>query len=172
MVRSCNVTKMGQILSYSSFLLCSEVDNFSPDDFCNKLETEVTTLSFWCAGLEKLDQPPSREEVRQLDSPLRTPPKVTKEVSESSRFEDSRFLSYNTSPTYAATSGPDAIYLKHYGQAGHQTDRTPQGCGRCGKDIAAKLKELHVGEEGESNTMRLVRHAAIVILCIRSIACF
>ena len=162
---------MGQTLSYSSFLLCSEVENFSPDDFCSKLETKVTTLSFWCAGLEKLDQPPSGQAERPLDSPLRTTPKVTKEVSKSSRFEDSRFMSYNTIPTYAATCGPEPIYLKHY-RTEHQSDRTPQGCGRCGMDIAAKLKKLHVGEEGESNTMRLVRHAAIVILCIRSIACF
>ena len=172
LVRSCNAHKDWSELSYSSFLLCSGFREFIFSDFFNKLKSEVKNLSFWCAGLEKLDQLPFSQDKRLLDSPLRTPPKVTKEVSKSSRFKDRRFLSYNTIPTYAATSGPEPIYLKHYGQAGHQSDRSPQGCRRCGKDIADKLKELHVVEEGESNTMRLVRHAAIVILCIPSIACF
>ena len=140
--------------------MCSEVENFSPDDFCSKLETKVTTLSFWCAGLEKLDPPISKQVERLLDSPLRMPPKVTDEVSKSC-FGDSRLLSYKPIPTHEATLGPEPIYLKHYGQAGHQSDQTPQGCGRCGMDIAALLKELHVGEKGESNTMRLVRHAVI-----------
>ena len=164
LVRSCNAHKDGSELSYSSFLLCSEVHNFSLRDFCNKLETKVEKLSLWCAGVEKLDQPPARQEEKPLDSPLRTPPKVTKEVSKSSRFRESRILSYKPETTLAATVGPEPIFMEHYGESSHDKG-TPQGCRRCGRDIAAKLKELRVGEKGESKSMWLVCHAVMQSLC-------
>ena len=164
LVHSCNAHKDGSELSYSSFLLFSEFDNFSLRDFCSKLKNKVENVSLWCAGVEKLDQSPSGQKERPMDSPLRTPPKVTKEVSKSSRFTESRILSYKPQATRAATDGPELTFMEHYGEPRHDKG-TPQGCRRCGRDIADKLKEFGVGEKGESKLMWLVRHAVMQSLC-------
>ena len=163
-VRSCNAHKDGSELSYSSFLLCSEVDNFSLRDFCNKLETKVEKLSLWCAGVEKLGQLPSGLKEKLLCFSLRTPLNVTKEVLKSSHFRERRISVYKPQTTLAETDGPEPIFMDHYGEPSHG-DGAPQGCRRCGRDIAAKLKGLHVGEIGESKSMWLVCHAVTQSLC-------
>ena len=150
LVRSCNALKDGSELSYSSFLLCSKVDSFSLRDFCSKLETNVEELSFWSASLEKLDQLPSGHKDKLLDSPLRTPLKVKDEVAKSSRLGNSRIPTYNSQTIPGATVGPEPIFMEHYKKRGHDKG-TPQGCRRCGKDIADKLMKFTVGKNDSQN---------------------
>ncbi|KAK7088942.1 hypothetical protein V1264_024640 [Littorina saxatilis] len=91
---------------------------------------------------------------RQLTTPLRCPPAVTKEVAKSKEMQGSDIPSYSSTPAPAATEGPPVRWLPHKsGQDGH-TKGTAMNCDVCGDAVVQLLKELGVGQSSGPESLQ------------------
>ena len=110
------------------------------------LTGRVTHLCLWCAGVVHTDIPPKlHEEV--LTTPLRSAPSVIREVQPRLGVWSREVHDYSDRGLPAPGEGPSVIKLLHDGDDHRR--RHPVDCVQCGRDVAAKLRELGVGAEGE-----------------------
>ena len=106
----------------------------------------MKSLYLWCAGVVHTNIPPElKEEV--LTTPLRSAPSVIREVQPRLDEWSDEVYDYSDSGLPAPGDGPSVIKLLHDGD-GHRS-KHPVDCDQCGRDVAAQLRELGVGAEGE-----------------------
>ncbi|KAK7091343.1 uncharacterized protein [Littorina saxatilis] len=122
--------------------------------FINTLHPKIPSLSVWCASVQKLNCPPSWMCERQLTTPLRCPPTVTKEVAKSKEMKESDIPSYSPTPAPAATEGPPVRWLPHKsGQDGHGKGSAMK-CDICGDAVVQLLNELGVGQSSGPDSLQ------------------
>ncbi|XP_070208288.1 uncharacterized protein [Littorina saxatilis] len=125
------------------------------ESFINTLHPKIPSLSVWCASVQKLDSPPSWMCERQLTTPLRCPPTVTKEVAKSKEMKESDIPSYSPTPAPAATEGPPVRWLPHKGGQDGHSKGSPMECDVCGDAVVhLLLKELRVGQSSGSDPLQ------------------
>ena len=112
-----------------------------------ELAHSVRELHLWAAGLTSSDEDVPPELLPQpLDTPLRSAPVIQREVAKG--FHQFQVNDYgNSGGIPAPGDGPNVVRLSHAG-AGHE-GRWPVSCHRCGQEVAAELRRLGVGAEGE-----------------------
>ena len=103
-------------------------------------------LYLWCAGVYHRHIPPELQE-EVLTTPLRSAPSVVRRVQPDLDVLSRVIHGYSDSGLPAPGDGPSVIELHHDGD-GHR-GRHPVDCDQCGRDVAAQLRELRVGAEGE-----------------------
>ena len=108
-------------------------------------EKEIN-LYLWCAGVVHTDIPPVLQE-EILTTPLRSAPSVIREVQPRLGVWSREVHDYSDRGLPAPGEGPSVIKLLHDGDDHRR--RHPVDCVQCGRDVAAKLRELGVGAEGE-----------------------
>ena len=114
-----------------------------------ELSDRVPNLCLWAAGVRHSDVPPALQE-EALTTALRCAPAVQREVQVSvdrmSALDEVH--GYGESSLPSAGEGPNVVRLSHQGD-GH-TGPWPLDCEQCGKNAAAELRRLGVGNAGES----------------------
>ncbi|XP_070208606.1 uncharacterized protein [Littorina saxatilis] len=91
---------------------------------------------------------------RQLTTPLRCPPTVTKEVAKSKEMKGSDIPSYSSTPAPAATEGPPVRWLPHKGGQDGHSKGTAMNCNACGDAVVQLLKELGVGQSSGPDSLQ------------------
>ena len=112
----------------------------------SELTGRVTHLYLWCAGVYHRHIPPELQE-EVLTTPLRSAPSVVREVQPGLDLRSGAIHGYSDSGLPAPGDGPSVIEL-HHGGDGHRC-RHPVDCDQCGRDVAATLRSLGVGDGGE-----------------------
>ncbi|XP_070207910.1 uncharacterized protein [Littorina saxatilis] len=111
-----------------------------------RLAESVPGLHLWAAGVVHTDIPPSLRP-EPLTVPLRCAPSVLREVQTAvGRYRGVH--NYSDSGVPAPGDGLRVIRLSHHGNA--HTGRWPAECRQCGKEVAAELRRLGVGNGGNS----------------------
>ncbi|XP_070209680.1 uncharacterized protein [Littorina saxatilis] len=129
--------------------------NYAFELFINELHPKIPSLSFWCASVHKLISRPSWMCERQLTTPLRCPPTVTKEVAKSRVMKESSGIpSYSSTPAPAATEGPPVRWLPHKGGQDGHSRCTAMNCNACGDAVVQLLKELGVGQSSGPDSLQ------------------
>ena len=111
-----------------------------------ELTGRVKNLYLWCAGVVHTDIPPELQ-AEVLTTPLRSAPSVIREVQPRLGVWSREVHDYSDSGLPAPGDGPSMIQLLHRGHR-HRSEH-PVDCVQCGRDVAAQLRELDVGAEGE-----------------------
>ncbi|XP_070209681.1 uncharacterized protein [Littorina saxatilis] len=122
--------------------------------FINTLHPKIPSLSVWCASVHKLESLPFWMCERQLTTPLRCPPTVTKEVAKSKEMKGSGIPSYSSTPAPAATEGPPVRWLPHKGGQDGHSKGTAMNCNACGDAVVQLLKELGVGQSSGPDSLQ------------------
>ena len=112
----------------------------------SELTGRVKNLYLWCAGVVHTNIPPELQE-EVLTTPLRSWPSVIREVWPWLGVWSGKVRRYSDSGLPAPGDGPSVIQLLHCGH--RRTHEHPVDCDQCGRDVAAKLRKLGVGAEGE-----------------------
>ena len=112
----------------------------------SELTGGVKNLYLWCAGVVHTDIPPELQE-EVLTTPLRSAPSVIREVQKRLDEWSGKVHDYSDSGLPAPGDGPSVIKLLHRGH--RRTHEHPVDCDQCGRNVAAKLRKLDVGAEGE-----------------------
>ena len=112
----------------------------------SELTGRVTHLYLWCAGVVHTDIPRQLQE-EVLTTPLRSAPSVLRALQPALDDWSRSIHGYSDSGLPAPGDGPSVIKLLHDGD-GHRR-KHPVDCVQCGRDVAAQLRELRVGAEGE-----------------------
>ena len=103
-------------------------------------------LYLWCAGVVHTNRPLELQE-EVVATPLRSAPSVTREVRERLDEWSGEVRDYSDSGLPAPGDWPSVIQLQHRGH--RRISEHPVDCDQCGRDVAAQLRELGVGAEGE-----------------------
>ncbi|XP_070202752.1 uncharacterized protein [Littorina saxatilis] len=128
---------------------CDIIDDFVLGgfftSFCGELHGQVNELHLWSASCSDRDIPACLTKVT-LSEPLRSPPVVVREISQSEHFTFKICPAYRESSAPPLCDGPPVRYVRHTaGRDGHSGDE-PGDCQACGAELASLLcTDLRVG---------------------------
>lgn len=80
-----------------------------------------------------------------MDTPLRSPAVVIREIQKAGDIEDGDVYSYATSNRLAVPDGPPVKWIRHRNGTFSHAESRPYNCEQCGLEVARVLKELRVG---------------------------
>ena len=101
----------------------------------------------WCVSL-CYTVAPQQLLTEVLTTPLRYAPVILREVEPGIKNFETYVHCYSSSGLPAPGDGPSVVRLLHEGDAHIQGGR-PLDCAQCGREVAAELRRLDVGTEGE-----------------------
>ena len=111
------------------------------------LTGRVQNLNIWMAGVHD-DTIPPQLQTEAFTTPLRSAPAILREMGPEIERWSGHVLPYSDSGLPAPGDGPSVVRLLHEGNAHIQGGR-PLDCAQCGREVAAELRRLDVGTEGE-----------------------
>ena len=112
----------------------------------SELTGRVKSLYLWCAGVVHTDLPPELQE-EVLTTPLRSWPSVIREVWPWLGVWSGKVRRYGDRGLRAPGDGPSVIKRLRHGH--RRTHEYPVNCDQSSRNVAAKLRKLDVGAEGE-----------------------
>ena len=115
-------------------------------DLCTELLRLVPNAQIWAASMFHEKCSPSMSSVT-LTEPLRTPPKITREVQQSGYMLQGVVKRYTEVRAPPPCDGPDLSIVCHDAEVGHNADLT-YDCVQCGREVAAILEAYQVGRPG------------------------
>ena len=106
----------------------------------------MKNLYLWCAGVVHTDRLKKLQK-EVLTTPLRSAPSVIREVRERLDEWSGEVHDYSDSGLPSPGDWHNPKELQHRGH--RHRSKHPVDCDQCGRDVAAQLRELRVGAEGE-----------------------
>ena len=112
----------------------------------SELTGRVKNLYLWCAGVVHTDRLKKLQK-EVLTTPLRSAPSVIREVRERLDEWSGEVRDYSDSVHPAPGDWPSVIKRLRHGH--RRTHEYPVNCDQSSRNVAAKLRKLDVGAEGE-----------------------